>query len=75
MPMLPPVTVTIRGPHNSGRTTLASLFKLFLEENGYQHVTVTDTPPLSVDDKPAFMERFTRNRDLRPVVINVETQE
>jgi adenylylsulfate kinase-like enzyme len=72
--LLDPVTVTIRGKSNTGKTTLASLIKSFLEENGYQHVQVHDLPPRNPEDKPRFMERFDRNRNLRPVVIRVELE-
>ena len=69
-----PVTVIIRGKHDSGRTTLASLLKSFLEENGYRNVTVEDTEPLPRDEKPEFMDRFNRTRDLRPVKIRIELE-
>ncbi len=75
MPTFEPVTVTIKGPHNSGRTTLASLIKMMLEENSYKDVVLIDTPPLSADEKDRFPERFDRNRALRPVRISVETIE
>jgi len=75
MPKLDPVTIIIRGMHNTGKTTLANLIKMWLDENGYREVTIKDTPPLSQEEKPAFMERFTRNRDLRPVEIRVELEE
>jgi len=74
-PTFPAVTVTIEGPHDSGRTTLANLIKMHLEESGYSHVGVQDTVPLPSDDKPRFPERFDRNRALRPVNIVVKLLE
>lgn len=72
--MLSPVTIIIRGPHDSGRTTLAHVIENFLEENGYRHVLVKDTEPLPQEAKASFWERFTRNRDLRPINIVVELE-
>jgi pantothenate kinase-related protein Tda10 len=73
MPVFPPVTITIEGPHDSGRTTAAHLIKSALEENGYRLVTVTDTEPLPREDKNTFSERFERNKALRQVKIIVRT--
>ena len=67
---LEPVEVIILGPHNTGRTTLASLIKMFLEENGYRDVKIVDTEPLPADQKPSFWDRFQKNRE-RPVIIKV----
>jgi hypothetical protein len=72
--MLDPVTVVVRGKHNTGKTTLANLIKMFLEENGYRHVEVKDVEPLPQEQKDAFWNRFTRNRDLRPINIKVELE-
>jgi uridine kinase len=74
-PTLDPVTVTISGRHDSGRTTLANLIKMTLEENEYRHVTLQDVKPISADEKDRFSERFERNRYLRPVNIHVVTEE
>lgn len=74
MKTLNPVTITIKGEHDSGKTTLARLLEQFLDEHGYRHVAVTDLPPLSHDQKDRFSERFERNRNLRPVVIRVELE-
>lgn len=71
-PTFPAVTVTIEGPHDAGKTTLANLIKMHLEESGYDHVSVEDTKPLDRDAKPSFPERFDRNRALRPVNIRVK---
>lgn len=71
-PTFPAVTVTIEGPHDSGKTTLANLIKMHLEESGYDHVTIEDTPPLPSNAKPSFPDRFDRNRALRPVKISVK---
>jgi type IV secretory pathway ATPase VirB11/archaellum biosynthesis ATPase len=68
------ITIIIRGPHNSGKTTAASLIKNFLEENGYYDVKVEDVPPMPVDEKPQFWDRFTKNRE-RPVRIKIELEE
>ncbi len=68
------VTIIVRGKHDTGRTTIASLFRMFLEENGYRDVTVADTEPLSHERKADFTERFKRNRS-QPVKILVETVE
>lgn len=72
---LSPVTVIIRGPHDSGKTTLANLIKLFLEESGYRHVRAQDIEPLPYEQKAPFSDRFSRNRDLRPVLVKVELEE
>lgn len=71
-PTFPAVTVTIEGPHDAGKTTLANLIKMHLEESGYAHLTLQDTAPLSSEEKPRFPERFDRNRALRPVNIVVK---
>lgn len=68
------VEVIIRGPHDTGRSTLASFLKMFLEEHQYSHVTVIDTPPLPAEQKDNFHNRMMRNRE-RPVVIKIETIE
>ena len=70
-PTLPTVTITIEGEHDSGKTTLANLIKMMLEENDYAHVSVVDTPPLPEVEKDRFPNRFDRNRALRPVAIRV----
>lgn len=71
-PTFPAVTITIEGPHDSGKTTLANLIKMMLEENNYSHVTLNDVEPLPVDSKARFPDRFERNRALRPVNICVK---
>lgn len=73
--MLDPIKVIVRGKHDTGKTTLASLIKMFLDENGYRHVTVRDVPPLDQDKKGPFWDRFARNRDARPVDITVELED
>lgn len=73
--LLDPVTVIVRGKHDSGKTTLANLIKMFLEENGYDYVELKDSPPLSPEQKDTFIRRFTRNRQLRQVNIVVELEE
>lgn len=69
-----PVTVTIRGKHDSGKTTLMNLIRGMLEENGYKQVTVKDVEPLPAEHKDRFPDRFERNRILRPVRIVVELE-
>ena len=68
------ITITIRGPHNTGRTTVAVLFKNFLDENGYTDVEVKDTHPLPQGQKEAFPVRWAKNRE-RPVCIVVELEQ
>jgi Flp pilus assembly CpaF family ATPase len=74
MPNLEPLKIIVRGKHDTGRTTVASLIKMFLEENGFRRVTVKDTEPLPAEEKDRFMNRFMRNRE-RPVHIIVELEE
>jgi molybdopterin-guanine dinucleotide biosynthesis protein len=68
-----PVTIVIRGPHDSGRTTLANLIKEFLEESAYKNVKVVDARPLPESEKDRWWDRFQRNRAHRPITIVVET--
>lgn len=72
MSYLDPIRITITAPHNTGRTTLASLVKLFLQENGYERVTLLDTPALAPELKEEFELRFKRNRQ-RQIIIEVKT--
>lgn len=72
MPSLPPLEIVVRGGHDMGKTTVASLIKMFLEENGFRKVVLRDVEPLPAEQKADFMSRFMRNRDLRPVHIIVE---
>lgn len=75
MKTLDPVTIIIRGKHDTGKTTLARLLEQFLQEHDYRHMAVTDLPPLPHDQKDRFSNRFERNRSLRPVIIRVELEE
>jgi predicted GTPase len=75
MPALEPIEIVVRGRHDTGKTTVASLIKMFLEENGFRHVVLRDVEPLPADQKADFMSGFMRNRDLRPVHILVELKE
>lgn len=75
MHLLEPITVTIKGKHDTGKSTLANLIKMSLEEMGYDHVSVEDVKPLPQEDKFSFQERFVRNRQRRPVKIKVELVE
>jgi uridine kinase len=63
--------IVIRGSHDTGKTTVANLIKMMLEESGYKSVQVADTPPLPDAKKPPFQERLNRNRQ-RPIKIRVE---
>lgn len=69
-----PVTITISGPHNTGRTTMAILFAQWLQESGYRDVKVEDTEPLPLEAKETFSTRFAKNRE-RPIRIKVVTEE
>ena len=71
MPNLEPVSIIIRGPHNSGRTTLAHIISESLKEAGYDGVMVMDTQPLPAEEKPKFWERFQLNKQRR-IAISVE---
>lgn len=75
MSKLDPLKIIVRGRHDTGKSTAANLIKDFFEQNGYREVVVRDLPPLPIDQKPDFMSRFHRNRDLRPVHITVELEE
>lgn len=68
---LKPLRIVIRGEHDMGKSTMAALFKLFLEEHGYRHVKVADIEPLPSEQKSPFPDRFSRNRE-RPVHISIE---
>jgi len=48
-----PVTVIIRGKHDTGKTSLARLIENFLKETGYRHVEFEDTPPLPAQPRSA----------------------
>lgn len=74
MTKLDPLKITIRGKHDTGKTTVASFIKMFLEENGFRRVKVQDVPPLPAEAKDEFAKRFGRNRE-RPVHIVVELEE
>ncbi len=65
------VEIIIRGPHNTGRTTLKALIRLALEENGFTRVFSMDTEPLPQNQKAPFSERFEATRQ-RTILIRVE---
>lgn len=71
MPKLEPLDIIVRGRHDSGKTTVANLIKMCLEESGFVDVVVRDVPPLSPDQKEDYSRRLERNRS-RPVRITVE---
>ncbi len=61
----------IRGPHDSGRTTIARLFEEFLKSEKWLDVTVDDLPPLPHDQKLDLIDRLHKNME-NPVRIRVE---
>jgi hypothetical protein len=67
------LTIVIRGKHASGKTTVANLIKMFLEESGFVDVKVADIDPLPQGQKPVFEQRFREAR-ARPVRIQVELE-
>ncbi len=69
-----PLNIIIKGPHNTGRTTMGVLFKMWLEENGYTDVKIADTEPLPPEQKEEFTVRWAKNRN-RPVRIAIELEE
>ena len=71
---LDPLKIIVRGRHDMGKTTVANLIKMYLEENGFRYVSLRDVEPLPVGEKDEFMNRFMRNRE-RPVQITVELEE
>jgi len=75
MPKLEPLKIVVRGKHDTGKTTVANLIKVFLEDNGFRQVSIEDVPPLPLEQKAEFVSRFKRNRDQRPVRIVVELEE
>lgn len=70
-----PVTITISGEHDSGKTTLARLIEDFLRATGYKLVSFNDVAPLPHDQKPDYPARSERNRNLRAVNIEVKLEE
>ena len=66
--------IIIRGPHDSGKTTVASLLRDALKELGFREVQLQDTPPLPPDKKDSFSIRLGRTLR-RPVRIRVELKE
>lgn len=72
-PLTEPVTILIIGKHNTGRSTMASYLKLFLEEHGFKSVTLHDAKALPTDEKEPYTTRSAKNRE-RPVNIRVLTE-
>lgn len=66
--------VVVRGGHDSGKTTVANLIRMALEDAGFRDVRVIDVPPLPQEQKEDFLTRLNRNRG-RPVRIRVELEE
>ena len=74
MPQLEPLKVIIRGKHDTGKTTVANIIKMLLEENGFSFVSVKDTGSLLDSQKEDFAKRIARNLK-RPIHIIVECEE
>jgi Flp pilus assembly CpaF family ATPase len=74
MPTLEPLKIIVRGKHDTGKTTVANIIKMLLEENGFRYVNVKDVQPLSDEHKEAFEKRIARNLG-RPIHITVECEE
>jgi polynucleotide 5'-kinase involved in rRNA processing len=66
--------IVVRGCHDSGKTTVANLVRMALEEGGFRDVRVLDVPPLPPGQKDDFPARLARNLG-RPVRIVVELEE
>lgn len=66
--------IVVRGAHDTGKTTVASLIRMALEEAGFRFVRLEDVEPLPHDQKSRFPDRLERNRG-RPVVVRVELVE
>lgn len=72
---LDPLKIVVRGKHDSGKTTVANLIKMALEEAGFRRVgKVADTKALPHGEKDQFPSRLQRNMDLRPIYISVELE-
>jgi len=71
---LRPLTVVVRGEHDSGKTTVARLIEAYLRRCGYRQVTVADVPALPDEEKPDYQVRLARNQERRPVHIVVELE-
>jgi hypothetical protein len=72
-PITEPITILVMGKHNTGRSTMASYLRLFLEEHGFKHVALQDAPALPADEKEAYVTRSAKNRE-RNVNIRVLTE-
>ncbi len=72
---LEPVTIIVRGKHDTGRTTIAGFIRqLLTEEAGFQHVRVLkDTEALPPEKKSRYWDRLRRNQE-RPINIIVELE-
>jgi hypothetical protein len=58
------LSIIIRGEHDTGKTAVASLIKMFLEENGFSKVSVKDIEPLP-QEQPLL-------KDLPPLRVSVK---
>ncbi len=68
------ITITIAGPHDSGRTTAARFIEAAFKNEGYQDIRVKDTPELPHDQKERFPDRMFKNME-KPVRIEIELVE
>lgn len=69
-----PLQIVVRGPHDSGKTTVANFIKMYLQDEGFADVVVRDVPPLPQHLKEELSERLRRNKE-RPIRIAVELAE
>jgi|WetSurMetagenome_2_1015567.scaffolds.fasta_scaffold377498_2 hypothetical protein len=84
-----PLKIVVRGRHDSGKTSVANLIKMALEEAGFLLVAMTlhspagfllvcpvkDTKPLPTGKKAEFQDRLHRNMVSRPIQISVELED
>ncbi len=71
MPNKTGIEIVIRGPHNTGRTTVARLIECALCGFGFNNVTVEDTPEMAAGAKADLIDRVRGNQQ-NPVRIRVE---
>ena len=68
-----PLKIIVRGKHDTGKTTVANILKMLLEESGFRRVYVKDLAPLPPEQKEAFEKRIARNLE-RTICITVELE-
>jgi Flp pilus assembly CpaF family ATPase len=74
MAQLEPLKIIVRGKHDTGKTTVANILKMLLEESGFRFVSVRDVRALPNEQKADFEKRIARNLS-RPIHITVECEE